>query len=40
MLRDDPRPANVPNRVLLDMSQDNDSDGGDISPERQENSVQ
>ena len=42
MLRDDLRPESIPNnRVLLDMSHDNDSDGDgdDISPERAENSI-
>ena len=35
-----PPPANLPNLVLLDMSQnEDDSSGGNISPKRQENSL-
>ena len=35
-----PPPANLPNLVQLDMSQnEEDSSGGDISPERLENSL-
>jgi hypothetical protein len=35
-----PSPANLPNLVLLDISQnEDDSSGGEISPERLENSV-
>ena len=43
MIDDDlqPLPANLPNLVLLYMSQnEDDSSGGDISPERLENSLQ